>query len=116
MANENRASKSQADMGIYTETLARLYCRQGFLEKALVIYRHLLGLQPDNVQLREQVDTLEQQLAGMAPSSTPMPIHTVHEALPETVSLSKPDPILQLVNYLEGWLHYLQQRHQSWPI
>lgn len=100
-------------MGIYTETLARLYWRQGFLDKALVIYRHLLRLQPDNVQLREQVSMLEQRLDSMIPSSTPAPARGVHELLTEAVSLPKPGPVPQLRNYLVRWLHYLQQHRQS---
>ena len=50
------------DTGIYTETLARLYLKQGFVEQALAIYRHLAQDQPENLQWQETVMALEQQL------------------------------------------------------
>ena len=36
-----------AEAGIYTETLARLYLKQGFVERALAIYRRLVQEQPE---------------------------------------------------------------------
>ena len=52
-----------AEAGIYTETLARLYLKQGFVERALAIYHRLAQEQPDNAQLHERLHTLEQELA-----------------------------------------------------
>jgi hypothetical protein len=43
----------EAVAGIYTETLARLYLKQGFGERALAIYRRLAQEQPDNHQLHD---------------------------------------------------------------
>src|SRR5215831_15904811 len=62
---ESEASASQprdATAGIYTETLARLYLKQGFGERALAIYRRLAQEQPGNHQLHERLHTLEQEL------------------------------------------------------
>src|SRR5919197_5511536 len=52
-----------AAAGIYTETLARLYLKQGFGERALAIYRRIAQEQPGNHQLHERLHTLEQELA-----------------------------------------------------
>ena len=46
-----------AAAGIYTETLARLYLKQGFGERALAIYQRLAQEQPDNHQLHERLRT-----------------------------------------------------------
>src|SRR5262244_1192373 len=61
---EAYASQSHdAAAGIYTETLARLYLKQGFGGRALAIYRRLAQEQPGNHQLHERLRTLEQELA-----------------------------------------------------
>ena len=60
-----------AAAGIYTETLARLYLKQGFGERALAIYRRLAQEQPDNHQLHERLRTLEQELACGGGGSDP---------------------------------------------
>lgn len=52
-----------------TETLARLYIKQGFLEKGMLIYRKLCLEHPDNAELKETLKSLEKQLAG-APSQS----------------------------------------------
>lgn len=46
-----------------TATLAELYVKQGFIEKALVIYRALLADNPDNRDVVERVRELELQTA-----------------------------------------------------
>lgn len=49
-------------VGMYTETLARLYMRQGHVDKALRIYRYLAAQQPSDTDLQDQIHTLEHQL------------------------------------------------------
>ncbi len=44
---------------VYTRTLAELYLRQGVLDQALEVYRHLLEASPDDAVLRERVAALE---------------------------------------------------------
>ncbi len=44
----------QAEAGICTETLARLYLQQGFVERALAISRRLAQEQPANHPLHER--------------------------------------------------------------
>lgn len=83
-------------LGIYTETLARLYWRQGFLDKALDIYRHLVRTQPTNHRLRDQVAVLEQQLAATISGE-------VHEKMRDE----------RVIAHLERWLHYLRQQRTT---
>ena len=47
-----------------TETLARLYVRQGFPEKGLSIYRKLRLMDPANRELEKTLEDLERQLTG----------------------------------------------------
>ena len=44
--------QESAPLGVYTETLARLYWRQGYLDEALRIYRHLADEHPDEPMSR----------------------------------------------------------------
>ena len=44
---------------IPTVTLADLYSRQGFAERAMVTYRRILAVQPDNDEVRSKLSTLE---------------------------------------------------------
>src|SRR5687768_8036041 len=97
------------DTGIYTETLARLYLKQGFVEPALAIYRHLAQDQPDNLQWQEMVVALEQQLLlnsveqpvlspGATVSAPPVPQRPV-PCCPTHVVIAR----------LERWLTGVQQ-------
>ncbi len=47
---------------IATATLADVYAEQGLLERALGIYRRLLGEDPGNARIREKVELLERTL------------------------------------------------------
>ena len=47
-----------------TLTLAELYEQQGFIPKALDIYRSILVDDPDNVQLQAKISQLEQQVSA----------------------------------------------------
>ena len=100
-----------AAAGIYTETLARLYLKQGFGARALAIYRHLAQEQPGNQQLHERLRTLEQELAGAGGEPEP----AVPCAAPEgTGARATPVPQRQehqITAQLELWLRYLQ-RHR----
>lgn len=46
-----------------TETLAELYYRQGFPEKALDIYKQLLDIDPTNTRIIEKADDLREEIA-----------------------------------------------------
>ena len=47
-----------------TETLAKLYIQQGFLEKGISIYRELCRRDPDNAELKKTLEDLEKEFAG----------------------------------------------------
>ena len=99
-----------AAAGIYTETLARLYLKQGFGERALAIYRRLAQEQPGNRHLHERLHTLEQELAcgESRPDSAgqgPTLEGTGASATPATRRQEQ-----QMVEHLELWLRYLQRQ------
>jgi hypothetical protein len=53
----------------YTAAMAKLYADQGYLRKAAEIYRHMIGLQPERQDLREELDRIEQRIvAACAPT------------------------------------------------
>ena len=49
---------------IPTVTLARLYEKQGFLDRAAAVYRKLVALEPDRTGLQEQLRDIERRLEG----------------------------------------------------
>ena len=100
-----------AAAGIYTETLARLYLKQGFGERALVIYRHLAQEQPGNHQLHERLHTLEQELAGGGGEPDPAVPCAAPEGAGERATPVTHRQEHQITAQLELWLRYLQ-RHR----
>jgi len=99
-----------AAAGIYTETLARLYLKQGFGERALAIYRHLAQEQPGNHQLHERLRTLERELAGGGGE----PDSAAQWAAPSGTG-ERATPVIhrqehQITAQLELWLRYLQRQ------
>jgi len=108
---EVTASESHdAVAGIYTETLARLYLKQGFGERALAIYRHLVQEQPDNRQLHERLRTIEQELAcggnwlgPVGPGATP-------DSAEERATSGVRRPEYRIATQLELWLRCLQRQ------
>jgi len=109
---EAEVSASQphdAEAGIYTETLARLYLKQGFIERALVIYRRLAQEQPGNHQLHERLHTIEQELAW---GGGPVPV--VQCAAPDGVGESVTQVTRRQEHQIEAqlglWLRYLQRQ------
>ena len=99
--------------GIYTETLARLYLKQGFVERALAIYRRLAQEQPENHQLHERLSTLEQELALGALGQDTVVQRVVPEATGEMATRTARRQEHQVVVQLQRWLHYLQQQRQQ---
>jgi|SRR5712691_1335056 len=109
-AEADASQPHDAAAGIYTETLARLYLKQGFGERALAIYRRLAQEQPGNHQLHERLRTIEQELAcgGGGPDSA------VQCAAPDEAG-ERVTPVTrrqehQITAQLELWLRYLQRR------
>lgn len=57
-----------------TETMAELYVRQGFVEKALDIYRQLARQSPEESRFQSAIDELEHALATGGAASAAMPV------------------------------------------
>ena len=100
-----------AAAGIYTETLARLYLKQGFGERALAIYRRLAQEQPGNHQLHERLHTIEQELAYGGGGSDPVVQCAAPDEAGETATPMTHRQEHQIIAQLELWLRYLQ-RHR----
>ena len=99
-----------AAAGIYTETLARLYLKQGFGERALAIYRRLAQEQPGNHQLHERLRTLEQELAGAGGVPASVVQYTAPDGAGETATSGTRRQEHQIIAQLELWLRYLQRQ------
>jgi hypothetical protein len=99
-----------AAAGIYTETLARLYLKQGFGERALAIYRHLVQEQPDNHQLHERLRTIEQELACGGSGPDPLGQGATPDRAEERAAPGGPRPEHRIAAQLELWLRYLQRQ------
>lgn len=52
------------DIAVYTKTMARIYADQGHLEKAALIYRHMIRSAPDEQDLLDELARIEEKLAG----------------------------------------------------
>lgn len=95
------------DTGIYTETLARLYLKQGFVEQALAIYRHLAQEQPENLQWQDTVMALEQQLLLSSVEQPTLSPGATFFAPPERPAPCCPTHVV--IAQLERWLAGVQQ-------
>jgi hypothetical protein len=111
---EGEASQLRdAEAGIYTETLARLYLKQGFAERALAIYRRLAQEQPGNRQLHARLCTLEQELVLGALGQDSLVQRAAPEVAEERATRTARRQAYHVVVQLELWLHYLQQQRQQ---
>lgn len=100
------------DTGIYTDTLARLYLKQGFIEQALAIYRRLAHDQPEHLQWQDAVVALEQQLllSSMEPPTLNPGATFSVPAVSQKPALCCPTHVV--IARLERWLAGVQQWQQ----
>lgn len=126
MTDHDTASEDMVPVGMYTATLARLYMRQGHVDKALRIYRHLAIQQPSDLDLQDHIRALEHQLAIATEMGADDPV----QALPIPVAwpssqaaksygrrpVSPPsrdiEQTRQVIAHLERWLQSLRHRAQ----
>ena len=86
---------------ITTATLAEIYVKQGYLNKAVHVYRELLEAEPENERLAQRLKELELQIAGPAPTSPTEPSEPAPPELPREE---------KLLNVFESWLTAIRQR------
>ena len=53
-----------SDHDFYTETMAKIYVDQGYLEKAAEVYRHLLTVEPEREDLAEALARIEEKISA----------------------------------------------------
>lgn len=102
-----------SEAGIYTATLARLYLKQGFVERALAIYRRLAQEQPGNHQLHERLCTLEQELALGVLGQDTVVQRVVPEAAADIATSVTRRQEHHVVVQLERWLSSLQHQRRQ---
>jgi hypothetical protein len=109
--NHQSAGHPPGASGIYTETLARLYAKQGLYDSALRIYRHLLQTQPENLEWQSAIAALDRQrTTDAAPQGvTVRPFQPASEKRPAQGQTRSH----QVVAQLERWLAQLQRQRQS---
>ena len=54
------------ETGFVTETMAELYVKQGFYDRALGVYRELVAQNPNDRGLRERMERIEREVRGAA--------------------------------------------------
>jgi len=102
--------QAAAPLGVYTETLARLYWRQGYLDEALRIYRHLADEHPDDPHFQDQVRVLNQQ-HEIPPEVLPAePVATLSSA---RMTATEARQAQHVIVQLERWLNRLQRQRRA---
>ena len=102
--------QESAPLGVYTETLARLYWRQGYLDEALRIYRHLADEHPDEPHLQDRIRALKQQ-QDMPPEGSPAaPVAALASG---HMTASESRQAQHVMAQLERWLNCLQRQRRA---
>lgn len=99
-----------AASGVLTETLARLYWRQGLHATALDIYRRLAQAQPSNPRLQEHIARLEQQMATEALEARRNQDTGASPPAPFDSERTGRGPTERVIVQLERWLHHLRRQ------
>lgn len=122
----SKAAENAADRGvepITTATIAEIYIRQGFLQRALKVYRDLLRADPQNTVVKQKLTDLQQRIleteggtaekAVLAPSLkdaslTPaVPPEVENLISPPSAEPSRRPDLLAVLN---GWLESIHRR------
>ena len=107
-AETDRDAQDALPSGMHTETLARLYLRQGYLDKALHIYRCLAEENPDDPRLREQFQTIQQQQEAVL--ETPLAEPVAARSRPVQKSAGERAQTAIVIARLESWLRQLRRQ------
>lgn len=91
---------------ISTATLADIYIRQGFPEKALKVYADLLSTDPGNVEIRTRHDVLQKEISGSLDASS-----VILEPSPSPAALSSAEAGVEgLIALYSRWLDAVKRR------
>ncbi|MGE4578626.1 MAG: tetratricopeptide repeat protein [Desulfuromonadales bacterium] len=120
------AAENAADRGvepITTATIAEIYIRQGFLQRALKVYRDLLRADPQNTVVKQKLTDLQQRIleteggtAGKAVLTPPLKDASLTHAVPPEVEnlisppSAEPSRRPDLLAVLNGWLESIHRR------
>ena len=102
--------QESAPLGVYTETLARLYWRQGYLDEALRIYRHLADEHPDDSHFQDRIRALNQQQE--LPSEV-VPAEPAAALSSRRMTVSEARQARYVIAQLERWLNCLQRQRRA---
>jgi tetratricopeptide (TPR) repeat protein len=103
-------SKDSEDQSLFaTATVADLYVRQGYLDKARNIYQELLQAHPDDETFRERIAYVDKLLAEQpsltdSDSASSMRLGVEHP--------QSPDSQRDVVAILQKWLKTIQSRRE----
>ncbi len=93
--------REEGSSGLNTATLAELYAKQGFPEKAVEIYQRILLSNPENEEVKQRIRGLMRRMDGDAPEIPEVRQEDVRMALRQ-----------RRVKLLEGWLRRVRyERH-----
>lgn len=100
---------------ITTATMAEIYVKQGYLNKAVHVYRELLAADPESNRIQKRLQELEGQVGAPAPPEQQQP-----QAQQQSVVEPAQPPVQQesatisseqkLLNVFESWLTAIRQR------
>ena len=108
-SNEHGGTRAKpAASGMLTETLARLYWRQGLHATALDMYRRLAQAQPANQRLREQIARLEHYMAAAALGARQDEGTGAFTAAPFGSGHARRVQAERVIVHLERWLRHLR--------
>ena len=99
--------KAEPKKGITTETIAELYIKQGYLDKAIDIYQTLYDADPYNEEIKGKLDELKRQgpvVSGQGPESGGQ--QSLESEKPETEEGEN-------VKRLEAWLKSIQNERRK---
>jgi tetratricopeptide (TPR) repeat protein len=81
---------------VVTETIAELYARQGFYDRAADVYRELLRRRGDDARLRERLAEVEGLAAGHVPAAADGPADEEYDTADDLPLIEGGDPLPML--------------------
>ncbi len=95
---EAAPAAEETDPSLSTMTLAELYEKQGYPDKAIEIYQRILLKEPDNASIRDKIGQLMTGMAGAEPEGPAVQDEDVRKAVRK-----------RRIETLEGWLRRIRE-------